>query len=477
MLPFRVRTLVMQWSLLQRFNVAGAAIILLGTLLIGWWVGREIKTSILNESAAATALYLDSFITPNLQQLGQSDSLAPEHAATLESLLNKTDLGQQIVAIKVWDKNMTILYSNYPSLVGKTFPTDDLVEAWSGRIVANISDLGEDEHIEERKLYKRLLEIYVPIRQTGTHRIIAVAEFYQTSDTIEAEIALAQRQSWLAIGSGMGIVYLALALFFQWTRSQIRQRETALRNQVAQLKELIAQNDELDLRIRRARANAATLNERLLLRISAELNRQATQKLNASLTFLHDFVETSRVCPLADQSNPCNENLPIIQSSLETAVKEIVSIANGLGLPHLEEMSLREVFASAVLAHEQRTGTHVTFHASELPEDAALPVKITAYRIVQEGLNNAYRHARGLGQQVQVAFEAARLQIEISDRGSGFDTTLPLHKRERLGLAGMRERVESLGGRLTIESNRGEGTKIAAVLPLALLTEGEIANA
>lgn len=476
MFLLRVRALVMQSSLLQRFNVVGAAIILLGTLLIGWWVGREIKTSIINESAAATALYLDSFITPNLQQLAESDSLSPEHAAMLESLLNKTALGQQIVAIKVWDKDMTILYGNHPSLVGKTFPADDLVEAWSGRIVANIGDLSEDEHVEERKLYKQLLEIYVPIRQTGTHRIIAVAEFYQTSDTIEAEIAQAQRQSWLAIGSGMGIVYLALALFFQWTRSQIRQRETALRNQVAQLKELIAQNDELDLRVRRARANAATLNERLLLRISAELDRQAIQKINASLTLVNEFVEVSRFCPLANQNNACNENLPIIQSSLETAAKEIVSIASGLGLPHLETMSLREVFASAVHAHEQRTGTRVTFHASELPEDAALPVKITAYRIVQEGLNNAYRHARGLGQQVQVAFEAGRLRIEISDRGPGFDTTLPLHKRERLGLAGMRERVESLGGRLVIESKRGEGTKIAAVLPMALLTKGEIAN-
>lgn len=477
MLPFRVRTLVMQWSLLQRFNVAGAVIILLGTLIIGWWVGREIKTSIINESAAATALYLDSFITPNLQQLGQSDSLSPEHTAMLESLLNKTDLGQQIVTIKVWDKNMTILYSNHSSLVGKTFLAEDLVEAWNGNVVANISDLTEDEHVEERKLYKRLLEIYVPIRQTGTHRIIAVAEFYQTSDTIEAEIAEAQRKSWLAIGSGMGIVYLALSLFFQWTRSQIRQREIALRNQVAQLKELIAQNDELDLRIRRARANAATLNERLLLRISAELDRHATQKLNASLTFLHDFVEVSRACPLANQNNSCNENLPIIQSSLETAVKEIVSIARGLGLPQLDEMSLREVFADAVLAHEQRTGTRVTFHANELPEDAALPVKITAYRIVQEGLNNAYRHARGLGQEVKVTFEAERLQIEVSDRGPGFDTTLPLHKRERLGLAGMRERVESLGGSFLIESRRQEGTKITAVLPLALLTEEKIANA
>ncbi len=477
-LSVRIAGLAGRLSLIQRFHIVGIGIAILGTLMIGWWVGEEIKTSIINESAAATALYLDSFITPHLQELSQSASLPSQDAAILDTLLDKTELGRQIVALKVWDENGKILYSNNPALIGRTFPeTEELTLAWQGRVIAAISDLREAENAEERRLYDHLLEIHVPIRLNGTHQVLAIAEFYQRPDAIEAEIALAQRQSWLAVGGGMAAIYLLLSLFFRWTNGQIRQREVALTNQVAQLKELIAQNDELDLRIRRARANAATLNERLLLRIGAELERQATKKLGASLAFLDTFAEKNQRCLLADSRSQCNENLPIIRSSLERALQEIVSIVGGLGLPHLESMPLKEVFVSAVLGHEQRTGSSVRFLADELPSHAALQAKITAYRVVQEGLNNAYRHARGLGQEVRVSYEAEWLRIEVSDRGPGFDSTLPLHKRERLGLAGMRERVESLGGRFLIETNRGSGTKITAFLPLTSLVEEETAPA
>lgn len=177
----------------------GIGIAILGTLMIGWWVGEEIKASIINESAAATALYLDSFITPHLQELSQSASLPPQDAAVLDTLLDKTELGRQIVALKVWDKNGKILYSNNPALIGSTFPeTEELALAWQGRVIAAISDLREAENAEERRFYDHLLEIHVPIRLNGTHQVIAIAEFYQRPDAIEAEIALAQRQSWLA---------------------------------------------------------------------------------------------------------------------------------------------------------------------------------------------------------------------------------------------------------------------------------------
>jgi len=472
----RIAEFAGRWNLIQRFNIVGLGITILGTVMIGWWVGEEIKASIINESAAATALYLDSFVTPNLQELAHSDSLTPEHAAALNNLLEKTDIGQQIVAIKVWDENGKILYSNTPSLVGQVFLSEmeEMAPAWKGLVVAGISDLKAAENFEERQHYDHLLEIHIPIRLNGAHQVITVAEFYQRPDTIESQIRLAQRQSWLVVGSGMGVIYLLLALFFRWTRSQIAQREVALRNQVAQLTELITQNDELDLRIRRATANAVTLNERLLRRISAELDSNATQKIHSALIELRRIVETSRTCPLAVDNTPCNENLPIIETSLETAIQEIHALVSGLGLPQLDMMSLEEVFTSVVRAHEKRTATRVTFEMGTLPESVPLPVRIAAYRIVQEALNNAYRHAGGVGQEVRVAFEAGRLRIEVSDRGPGFDSTLPLRKKERLGLAGMRERVESLGGMFRIERRQPSGTTIQALLPLSFWAEGEV---
>ena len=189
-----------RWSLVQRFNIAGFIIMLFGTVVIGRWAGEQIKTSIINQTATTTALYLDNFITPNLQELSYSRSITPEHFEKLNHVLRDTDLGRQIVTIKVWAADNSVLYSTSSPLIGRRFPSaEDLDSARQGHVVADISNLQDAENVEERRFYKRLLEIYVPVRMVGTHQIIAVAEFYAKVDSLEAELAAAQRQSWLAI--------------------------------------------------------------------------------------------------------------------------------------------------------------------------------------------------------------------------------------------------------------------------------------
>ena len=79
-------------------------------------------------------------------------------------------------------------------------------------------------------------------------------------------------------------------------------------------------------------------------------------------------------------------------------------------------------------------------------------------------MNNAYIHAGGMDQQVRANFENGLLQIEISDKGRGFDVSLPIEWDNHLGLAGMRERVESLGGLFEIQSVISEGTIVNANL-------------
>lgn len=455
-----------KWNLVQRFNMTGFLIMILGTAVIGRWVSERIKASIINESAATTALYLDSFVTPNLQDLDRSDSLTLEQFETLSDLLQGTDLGRQIAAIKVWDKNGQILYSNSPSMIGRVFPgAEDLETAWDGRVVAKISNLDEDENVEEKRLYTKLLEIYIPVRLNGTHKVIAVAEFYQKVDALEAEIASAQRQSWLAVSTGMGLVYLWLVGFFRWTRNRLWQQEVALKNQVAQLNEVLSQNAELDRRVRRATANAATLNERLLRRISAEIIDGPAQEIGLAMLHLNHAISENQVCRAINRNSKCNENLPIVHISLQAALQEMQIIATGLGLPQLDGVSLAEVLTSAVQTHELRTRTTVAFQLMDkLPDQVPMPIKITAYRIVQEALNNAYRHAGGIGQAVQVSFKTNGLQIEVSDQGPGFDITQPVIGNEHIGLAGMRERVESLGGIFSVESQIEHGTKINVCL-------------
>lgn len=455
------------WDLVRWFNTVGLVVMILGTLVIGGWLSNQIESSIIRETAANTALYLDSFVTPNLQELADSDELTPEHFATLNSLLVTTDIGREIAAIKVWNKDGKILFSNSPSMIGKVFPgAEDLSEAWQGQVVSKVSDLTDDENVEERLNYQRLLEIYIPVRLAGTHQVIAVAEFYRKVDSLEAEIAQSQRNSWLAVGISMGVVYFWLVGFFGWARKRLQKQELALQNQVAQLTEVLSQNEELDRRMRRATAHVVELNEVTLRRISTELTNGPIQDVSASIARLETAIQEIEQCGLLNQNSQCNKNLPAVQDSLDSAMREMQTITTGLGLPHLEGMSLEDVFVSAAHAHEARTGTAVALEQHDLPDTVSLSLKIAAYRVVQEALNNSYRHAGGLGQHISATVVAGELVVEISDRGPGFETGQADLTGTHLGLAGMHERVVNLGGRLEIESRVHYGTRVSARFPL-----------
>lgn len=96
------------------------------------------------------------------------------------------------------------------------------------------------------------------------------------------------------------------------------------------------------------------------------------------------------------------------------------------------------------------------------PADAALPVEVeTALALtVREAVTNIQRHARATRARVEVAIAAGEARLSVADDGRGSDI-VPGN-----GLAGMRERLQALGGRLDIQSRRGEGTQLVATLPL-----------
>lgn len=461
----RVFKLLPRLSSIHLFRLVGFFVMGLGAIVIGRWVAEKIKTGTINESAATTALYMDSFIDPNLQELGNSNSLTPENIAILDKVLKETNLGRQVVTIKVWDKTGSVLYSNTPSLIGRNFPPgDDLILAWQGRVVALITDLQDAENFEERKVYTRLLEIYTPVRLNDTNQVIAVAEFYVQVDALEKIIAAAQARSWYVISAIMMIIYLILVVFVQYAANLIGSQESKLRNQVVKLTLLMAQNNELDERVRRAAANATAHNEGLLRRTSAELHDGPVQEVSLALLRLDRVNAQNETCRVTTDEFECNDHLPTVQTALQVALTEMRSIAANIGLPALENLTLSETFARAVRAHEKRTLTKVDLSITDLPEQTTLLNKITVYRLIQEALSNAYRHAGGAGQRVRVTREENHMQIEISDEGPGFDLTQSIDWENHLGLEGMRERVESLGGMFKIESKFNEGTKVMARL-------------
>lgn len=108
----------------------------------------------------------------------------------------------------------------------------------------------------------------------------------------------------------------------------------------------------------------------------------------------------------------------------------------------------------------------VHFKHHQVEQRFASELETTAYRLVQEALTNAARHAVVDEVVVRVWANTDILSVQIEDRGRGFDPEAALAKPTSSGLAGMHERVKLLDGRLTVESSPGFGTQITAELPL-----------
>ena len=454
-------------SLVQQFMLISLVILILGMLGLGSWVESEIKNGVIDHAGATTALYLDSFVAPLLQEMATGDAISPATIEKLSSLLSDTPLGQHVVSFKVWSPSGKVIYATDRQEIGKSYPlTQRLLQATSGRVSSKVSYLNDLENADLGKRYASLLETYSPILLSGTTRVIAVAEFYEPIDALQSEIQVARRRSWLVVGASMLIIYILLSGFVRRANLIIETQRGKLNTQVIQLRDLLDQNSRLNERVQRAAASVTTLNEQNLRRIGSELHDGPLQELGLALLKV-DTVIANCETPQKEQ-NP-NTTFPVlekIQASLQSAMKEIRTISAGLSLPQLNELRLEEVVNRAVLAHIRRTGTRVDLKLDKLPEKSSMPVKITVYRLLQEALNNAYQHAGGIGQEVTVRRENGSLLLEVVDHGQGFDTRPDHSSNGQLGLPGMRERVESLGGTFELESVIGKGTRIAVRLPI-----------
>jgi signal transduction histidine kinase len=121
-----------------------------------------------------------------------------------------------------------------------------------------------------------------------------------------------------------------------------------------------------------------------------------------------------------------------------------------------------------ILAREfsERSGIEVTTGLEQVDLDESR--QLTVYRLVQESLTNVGKYAEAKQVEVSVRDYENHVEVDIRDDGKGFDVTAV--RPSTHGLAGMRHRVEAAGGRLTVGSAPGKGSRISAVLPKAMAT-------
>jgi signal transduction histidine kinase len=161
--------------------------------------------------------------------------------------------------------------------------------------------------------------------------------------------------------------------------------------------------------------------------------------------------------------------LDVIQNSLRRSLKDVRATSSGLLLPHLGALTVAQTLDHVVRGHQRRTGLVAKLSLRDLPAQASLATKIALYRIVQEALTNAWRHADGATPTVTVVGADDKLTVEVADPGPGFVPTVADGSESHLGLVSMRERAESLGGQFRIDSAPGRGTRAVATLPLGTM--------
>jgi signal transduction histidine kinase len=131
----------------------------------------------------------------------------------------------------------------------------------------------------------------------------------------------------------------------------------------------------------------------------------------------------------------------------------------------LQEEGLLSALKKHLSAVQSRHGRLVELQVTGAERRLPIAIEEAAFGIIQESLNNVVKHANAARASVTLRFEADSVHLTVFDNGVGFDPTKP-GPAPTLGMSSMRERAEAVGGRLTVESAPGRGTRISTELPV-----------
>ena len=438
----RIHRLITRWnsqSLARQFLLIGGAVAAFAMVLVGAFVSDRIEDAVTRNSAATTALYVDSVIAPLLPDMQTNEVLDETVARALDETLGQGALGERLLSFRLWRADGTLLYASDQAAVGaKVELSGELQTAFSGRMVARFDQ--EGDVAAEKGAGVPALAIYNPVLQPWSGQVVAVSEFHEVANDFQQSLNQARTHTWLAVAAFTLAFFVVLSAIVLRGSKTIESQRHALAQRVDELSASLAQNETLRGRLQRASQRATALNESYLRRIGADLHDGPAQLVAYASLRLGSETLKRAATPAATRER----EIGAIKASLDEAMQEIRTICGGLVLPQIETAGLAEILQRCVKAHQQRTGSPVELHLTNPPDRLSQAAKICIYRFVQETLNNGYRHAGGVGQRVSQRIVGDRVTIEVADGGPGFDPDkVP---PTSLGLAGLRERIESLGG-------------------------------
>jgi two-component system sensor histidine kinase UhpB len=154
---------------------------------------------------------------------------------------------------------------------------------------------------------------------------------------------------------------------------------------------------------------------------------------------------------------------------VEQALDQVRNLSLDLRPSQLDDLGLQAALRWYLDRQSRRTGLAVQFHADPLPRRLHPDIETACFRIAQEALTNALRHAGAKRLGVELRHVGQELELTVADDGAGFDVAAAQSRATAggsLGLLGMQERAALAGGRLDIASEPGRGSRVRGIFPL-----------
>ncbi len=244
--------------------------------------------------------------------------------------------------------------------------------------------------------------------------------------------------------------------------AQRRAVEKKLKKSERHYSELLNQSDRLQEQLRRLSRQILSAQEDERRRISRELHDVIAQTLTGINVRLATLKKEAALT-----TTGLDRNIARTQKLVEQSVNIVHQFARELRPAVLDDLGLIPALHSFMKSFTTRTGVHTKLTAFAGIEKLDTDGRTVLYRVAQEALTNVARHAHASHVRVSIEGLPDRISMEINDNGRSFHVQKVLLARggKRLGLLGMRERVEMLGGRFHVASTPGQGTTVTAQIP------------
>jgi two-component system, NarL family, sensor kinase len=357
--------------------------------------------------------------------------------AAVDRVVRSSVLDRNLVRVKIWTRDGTVVYSDEPRLIGAHYglAADERVSLDRGRIVADVSDLSRPENRFERE-HGKLLEVYLPIRAPSGEPLLLEAYFRYSA--VSASGSRVWR-SFAPVTLGSLIILELVQIPLAWSlarrlRQRQREREALLR------KALDASDDE-----RR--------------RIASDLHDGVVQDLAGVAYSLAGVARHNDLPPDATQ------RVEESATEVRTSIKALRSLLVEIYPPNLAEEGVRSAVAD-LLARAESRGVETRLDVEGLREPLPDAAAALIYRAAQEGLRNVLTHANSRTVNVRLSSDSERVVLDVEDDGVGFRPGVSAVGSGHIGLRGLSDLVTDAGGTVDVRSSPGAGTRLHVVVPL-----------